>query len=307
VSVVALFFCRAFSRFNPRLWCISVSFLACAPGFGSIVQNSDWFWGVFRVLQKADTRTEKAALVRFILIDASAKILDSCPMADDIILQKFSPNELEKEINAIIEKDQRALPRRAKVFAAIAKIQKFDSLPELLSFEELEAAMLKDPKIVELQRGISGTKGVPSQVYASELARGAMYPGTLSALGNGMYFATPSQKAPPGTPPVFPLISKIAEKYTQGKDGAGVLVRAALKSNANIVDCQDIKDNRRDNRNRARRAGITDLGTFAAALGFDAFFDDGHLEGFPEERVCVVLNRGALLVQNRCLMVALKD
>jgi hypothetical protein len=156
----------------------------------------------------------------------------------------------------------------------------------------------------ELLRGISSTKGIPSRLYATELIRGAMYPGTLSALGNGMYFATPNPKDEPGHHAAFPRISRIAMMYTKGAEGVGILVRAALKHDAKIACCDDLKSDLRDNRNRAKRAGITDVGAFAAALGFDAFYADGVYPDVPDEVVYVVLNRSALLMQSTCLLVA---
>jgi hypothetical protein len=73
-------------------------------------------------------------------------------------------------------------------------------------------------------------------------------------------------------------------------------VRAALKATAKIAQCDDLKQDLRENRNRAKRAGINDLGAFAAALGFDAFAADGVYDD-TDERVFTVLNRGALIVQ----------
>jgi hypothetical protein len=221
-------------------------------------------------------------------------------MAIDVLYQK-SPNELEKEITALVVKDQRSLHHRAKVFSAIAKIQGFDLLPEIGTPDELNAAIKDGGK--ELQRGMSATKGIPSHFYARELILGAMYPGTLIALGNGMYFATPSAESEPGSPEfsIFPRLSRVAMQYTGGTDGSGILVRAVLKKDAKMAKCEDLKADLRDNRNRAKRAGITDVGAFAAALGFDAYSADGIYGDVPEEMVYVVLDRGKLMVQGVCL------
>lgn len=219
---------------------------------------------------------------------------------NDIIFQ-MSPNELEKEIKAIVDKDQRALPPRAKIFSAIAKLQKFDVLPEVGMPDEVNASIKGGS--IELQRGISATKGIPSRFYAAELIRGAMYPGTLSAMGNGMYFSTVGKDAIASEHAAIPLVSRVAMMYTRGTEGAGILVRAALKKNAKIAYCEDLKADLRDNRNRAKKAGITDVGAFAAALGFDAFYADGLYSEVPDEVVYVVLNRGAVLMQRTCLMV----
>jgi hypothetical protein len=219
-------------------------------------------------------------------------------MATDII-NGLSPNELSKEITRLMEDDQRALPHNPKVFAAIAKRQGFDVLPDVGSVEELNEAIKAG--YTELNRGVSATKGVPSLFYARELTKGAMYPGTLSALGNGMYFAAPS--SPGQNLPGFPLVSVAALKYTKGGgEAAGFLIRAALKKEAKIADCDDLKQDLRENRNRAKRAGITDVGAFAAALGFDAFFAD-RMYTDTDERVYVVLNRGMLLVQKQGIFI----
>jgi hypothetical protein len=215
------------------------------------------------------------------------------------ILNELSPNELDKEIQAHVSKDQRALPMRSKVFAAIAKIQQFDRLPEIVEINDLNE-VLKDKDYVELNRGLSSTKGVTSQFYAKELFMGAMYPGTLSALGNGIYFAVPSKKDDQFLP-TFPLISVVALKYTEGET-AGIVLRAALKKGSKVADCDGLKQYLRENRNRAKRAGITDLGAFAAALGIDAFHADGLYDD-TDERVYTVLNRGALLLQKRGILV----
>ena len=45
------------------------------------------------------------------------------------------------------------------------------------------------------------------------------------------------------------------------------------------------------------KAGITDIGAYAAALGVDAFKANGVYADVPEENVYVILNRGILLVQ----------
>jgi hypothetical protein len=212
-------------------------------------------------------------------------------MANDI-LNGLSTNELGKEIQRLITEDQRSLPPRSKVFSAIAKLQKFDVLPEVGGVDEINKAVASG--CIELNRGLSSTKGISSQFYAKELLFGSMFPGTLSAIGNGIYFAVPSKQDLLYTP-LFPLVSVAALKYTRGET-SGALVRAALKATAKIAQCDDLKQDLRENRNRAKRAGINDLGAFAAALGFDAFAADGVYDD-TDERVFTVLNRGALIVQ----------
>jgi DUF971 family protein len=214
------------------------------------------------------------------------------------ILYSLSTNELEKEIKKLLADDQRSLPHRSKVFSAVAKIQKFDVLPEVVELEQLNHEIAKG--CIELNRGVSSTKGVPSQFYAMELVRGSLYPGTLSALGNGIYFAAPSMKDETFLPN-FPLVSKVALKYTKGEN-SGTLIRAALKSASKVADCDDLKQDLRENRNRARAAGITDIGTYAAALGFDAYYADGIYDD-ADERIYTVLNRGSLLIQKTAKLI----
>src|ERR1035438_3309916 len=156
-------------------------------------------------------------------------------MADDI-LNGFSVNELSKEIARFVSEDQRSLPHRAKVFAAVAKLQKFDVLPEVIELEKMNETVALG--CVELNRGLSSTNAIPSQFYAKELVLGSMYPGTLSALGNGIYFAVPTIKDDKFSP-IFPLVSFVALKYTKGVN-SGCLIRAALIKSAKIADCDDL-------------------------------------------------------------------
>lgn len=214
-------------------------------------------------------------------------------MADDI-LNGLSTNELSREILKCVAEEQRSLPPRAKTFAAVAKLQRFDVLPEVSDVEAINVAITQGG--IQLNRGLSATKGVGAIFYAKELAYGALYPGTLSALGNGIYFAVPSEVREEFGP-AFPLVSKVALKYTIGDpQTSGCIIRAVLKPTAKVVDCDDLRDDLRQNRNRAKSAGITDIGTFAAALGIDAYFVDGV---YPDtnERIYTVLNRGCLSLQ----------
>ena len=199
-------------------------------------------------------------------------------MGNDI-LNGLSTNELSKEIQRLICEDQRSLPPRSKVFSAVAKLQKFDVLPEVGDIDDLNKSIADG--CLELNRGLAAGKGVPSHFYARELIFGA-YPGTLVALGNGMYFSVPS-KSESVFGPAFRLVSVVALKYTVG-ESSGSLIRAALKKNAKIAECDELKQYLRENRNRAKRAGITDIGAFAAALGFDAIFADGMYDD-TDERV----------------------
>src|SRR5260221_2136169 len=207
-------------------------------------------------------------------------------MANDI-LNGLSPNELNKEILQLISKDQRGLPPPSKILAAVAKLQRFDVLPENATTEDINKAVANN--CVELNRGLAATKGVPSVFYARELIHGSLYPGTLSAFGNGIYFAVPSSAEHPKCCATFPKISIVALKYTTGET-PGALLRAVLKEGSRMAQREDLTQDLRENRNRAKRAGITDLGSFAAALGFDAFYSDYVYED-SDERVYTVLNR----------------
>jgi hypothetical protein len=218
-------------------------------------------------------------------------------MADDI-LNGLSVNELKKEIEKFVSEDQRSLPHRAKVFSAVARLQKFDVLPEIIEVDKMNEKVKTG--CVELNRGLSSTNAIPSQFYAMELVKGSLYPGTLSALGNGIYFAVPTIKDEKFLP-IFPLVSCVALKYTKGEN-SGCLIRAALTKAVKIADCNDLKDDLRQNRNRARSSGITDVGTFAAALGFDAYYADGVYND-TAERIYTVLNRGAIYVQNKAQLI----
>ncbi|MCE0483799.1 MAG: hypothetical protein LV479_06130 [Methylacidiphilales bacterium] len=218
-------------------------------------------------------------------------------MADDIF-HGLSPNELKKEVARIIAVDARSLPPNAKIFSAIAQLQNFDRLPELTDHGCINKMI--DQKCVELQRGLSGTKGVPAMLYAKELVLGPMYPGTLSALGNGIYLATTGEYADtPSNSQFFPKMSRMAFKYA-ANDDSGVILRCALKADAKILDFDDVRSIARDNRNRVRDAQVTDFGALTAALGFDAFVRDDTFDG-SGEKVYVVVNRTALTFQREVL------
>lgn len=217
-------------------------------------------------------------------------------MADDLFYG-LSRAELKKEITALVSKDQRSLPERAKVFSAVANMQKFDMLADIVECEELEKRVTDGA--IELQRGIAPNRGVPAILYARELLLGPLYPGTLSALGHGIYLATTSVEF--GKHEGFPRISRIAHEYAK-KCHPGIIVRCALKKDAKITDAEGLKDFLRENRNRARDVGITDVGTFAAAFGFDGYFCDG-VEPGTNERVWIVVNRGALVFQKNALQI----
>jgi hypothetical protein len=217
-------------------------------------------------------------------------------MASDIFYT-LSKAELKKEIAAIAANDQRSLPPRAKVFAAIAKKQRFDLLPDSVSAEEIDK--ICNGGAVELNRGLSTSNGLPAIHYARELLQGPLYPGTQSAMGNGIHLAEPSKEH--GVPG-FAKISVIANEYASMAK-PGMIVRCALKTSAAIIDFDELRKLLRENRNRIRDIGITDAGAFAAALGFDAIFCE-HVYDHTNEKCWIVLNRGALVFQNSGLQIA---
>lgn len=100
------------------------------------------------------------------------------------LIQDLSPAELKKEIAIRTEKDTRALPDTAKIFAAIAGLQEFDRLPEMLEPQQIDEMIGAGHR--ELHRGISPSDGVPAELYARELALGTLHPGTKIAFGHGI-------------------------------------------------------------------------------------------------------------------------
>ena len=220
-------------------------------------------------------------------------------MASDIFYGLTKP-ELKKEIDAQVAVDNRSLPRRAKIFAAIAHLQEFDQLPEIATVEELDKHCAEGAQsATELNRGLSASSGIPGNFYARELLLGPLYPGTQSALGNGIHLADPSEKFEQAG---FAKISVVAREYAQ-REKPGMIVRCGLKFNSNVIALDDVRQLFRENRNRARDVGLTDAGAFAAALGFDAIVCE-HIYDHTEERVWIVLNRGALIFQRTGLQIA---
>ena len=65
-------------------------------------------------------------------------------------------------------------------------------LPDVVPFNDLNKMIAEGA--TELNRGISTSNNVPAQLYARELLLGTLYPGTLSAMGNGIHLATPSKE-----------------------------------------------------------------------------------------------------------------
>lgn len=212
------------------------------------------------------------------------------------LIQDLSPFQLEKKIRALVDADHRALPPKAKVFAAIADLQGFTKLPRLCTPGEIEDLIAAGG--MELQRGIAASDAVPALLYARELARGTLHPGTKSAYGHGIYLATPSAV---GDLPDFPRISEIARHYARSLHGPGIILRSVLR-NVALPTIGEIQAHFREERNRARRAGIVELGAFAAACGFRGYRCEG-IAPKPEEEIVVVLDRTALVFQRVALQI----
>lgn len=210
----------------------------------------------------------------------------------------LSRAELKKEIDEFAAKDNRSLPSKAKVFAAVAKMQKFDMLPDVATPSEL-TALIADGGI-ELHRGLSSNSGITATLYASELVRGPMFPGTLTAFGQGIYLSTTSENHSQKHPS-FPRISHVARKYAE-KCPPGMIVRCVLKKDAKTEDSDELLQFLKENKNRAKDVfGSADLGIFAASLGFDGYFCAGVEH--PDETTWVILNRASLVFQTTGLQI----
>lgn len=214
-------------------------------------------------------------------------------MASDLFHDN-SPSKLREKIDKLVTDDLRSLPKNAKRFAAVAKLQEFDSWPGLQPASHVDDEIAKGG--VELNRGLSGSNGVPAILYARDLVLGPMFPGTQSALGSGIYFSdlgcpVAGFQAIDG----FRRISKTASEHGNLGD-TGVILRCVLKSGSKLMPHQELTEYFTANRNRCREAQITDCGTLVAALGFDGIVCDyaSHNHG---EQWYVIVNRTALIFQ----------
>ncbi len=205
------------------------------------------------------------------------------------LIQDRSPADLKQKIDSLVGADLRPLPIKAKVFAAVAKIQGFDSLPTTADPDEINALVAQGHK--ELHRGIASSEGVSADIYAEQLMKGLLHPGTQTAYGQGIYFSTPSRET---SRPHFPRMSDVAHRYATSTSGVGVIVRCTLDREVSLPEQIDLCGYFRDEKNRAKRAGIVDLGTFAAACGFPGYICDG-IEPNRDEEVVVILDRSKLL------------
>ncbi len=212
------------------------------------------------------------------------------------LFHDLSRANLKKEIDDWVQHEIRSLPKNAKIFAAIAHMQGFDTLPKIATPEEMEGHIASGG--IELNRGISSNQGMPAANYAHDLLYGSLYPGTQVAHGQGIYCASPSEQCPHYG---FPRVSRIAKRYAE-KEPPGLIVRCALRQNAKHLEDYDLRELINENRGRARAVGLEDLGCFAAALGFSAYYRD-HLDDLSAERIWVVLNRGDLICQEWVLQV----
>jgi hypothetical protein len=220
-------------------------------------------------------------------------------MSCDLFLT-HAPHKLAEAITQIMVSDQRSLPPRAKAFAAVAKMQGFDAFPDLKPAEEIDR-MIKDDGCVELNRGLSGSNGIPAMMYAKELVLGTLYPGTQSAFGTGIYLTDLGCPFTLPTPaiPGFSRIAHTAHDHA-GAGENGVVLRCILKKNARILTHEEVKELRRDNKNRYREAQLSDCGSLTAALGCDGFQCDGIGKN-AGEKWYVVVNRTPLIFQSSCV------
>lgn len=214
------------------------------------------------------------------------------------LIQSLSPTELNRKISALMQRDSRILPEKAKIFAAVASLQQFDRLPEIASPAQITT--LIENGCMELHRGLSPSDGISADLYARELIKGTLHPGTKIAHGHGIYFSTPSIDS---HYPDFPRLSVTAQHYAHSPLGSGILIRCVLKNGIPLVEREDIFEHFREERNRARRAGITDLGSFAAACGHQGYLCDG-IAPEPREQTVVILDRTSLVFQKVALQIS---
>jgi hypothetical protein len=214
------------------------------------------------------------------------------------LFQTHSAGKLAEMVAQCVATDHRSLPSRAKTFAAVAKIQGFDAFPEMRTPEAIDALIAAGG--IELNRGLSGSNGIPAILYARELVMGRLYPGTQSAFGTGIYLSDMGCAYAPASKPVgFVRIARTSYDHARGGEN-GVIMRCVIKTGAKILSHDDLKEIRRENKNRFREAQLSDCGSLAAALGCDGFKCDG-IEPNHGEQWYVIVNRSALIFQNTCV------
>ena len=223
-------------------------------------------------------------------------------MARDYI-HEMSPAALKSKIGPLVAANNQPLPLSAKQFLAIARLQGFDGKPEKMDRQQFEILIAGGS--IELNRGLRQASGLPARFYAEQFYYGPMYPGTVIVYGHGIYCCEPSETEidPPNLN--YPRISKVALRYATRDGEIGIVLRCALKPQAVTMEIDDLRAAYREEKNRLRKAGIEDLGTFAAALGVDAYSVDEAFD-YANERTWIVLNRAALVVQDLGLQIAQK-
>jgi hypothetical protein len=211
-------------------------------------------------------------------------------MADDL-LNGHSPAELAKAIDKIIASDTSQCSPKAKQFRAIAQLQKYDTPIEECTFKKFADVKGKDG--IEVQRGISSHDDSLLNQYKTDLISGNLFPARSGVFGHGIYFATTSRDLDFFE---FNRASLTAIDYAQ-RNQSGIVIRAAIRADAKIIMQEQFADDLHLYKGKAKKAGITDAGTIAAALGCcDAIRCPGILDGVDED-VFLVLNRRALVIQ----------
>jgi hypothetical protein len=178
-------------------------------------------------------------------------------------------------------------------------MQRFDEWPDIKPPHEIQNLVAQGYK--ELNRGLSGSFGIPAKLYANELARGPLFPGTQSAFGTGIYLTDlgcPIMSNP--AHPAFPNgVATTAHEHA-GTGDNGVILRCLLKPDARLLSHDDVKAFRRENRNRFREAQLNDCGSLTAAIGYDGFQCDG-IGSKAGEKWYVITNRSVLIFQTTYL------
>jgi len=217
------------------------------------------------------------------------------------LFHSMSPESFKARVGQYVSTDRKVLPEDAKAFAAITAMQGFDGRPSLGSVEQI--SHLRDSGHTQVFRGIhSSGNGIPVGLYAQALLSGELHPGTQTAYGHGIYLAEASkdpEKRKSGLTEGFEDRSMTAWEYAN-KAHPGVILRAVISPDCNVREFEDLHADYPDYRTRALKMGIQDIGSFAAALGIDAYFTDCF---DPHERIWVVLNRTVLTFQATVLQI----
>lgn len=221
-------------------------------------------------------------------------------MASNLIAE-LSPNQLKAQLDSLMAANDQPLLPDAKQFLAVAGLQGFDVRPRRCSTGEIEKMIAGGHQ--ELNRGLRPSSGQPASFYANQLFSGPLYPGSEVVYGHGMYFAEPSECDINPANPNFPRISEVALKYATRDGAVGVVVRGVLDLAAKTATVDDLREDFKGDKNRRARAGISDLGVYAAALGIDAFSVEEAFD-YSNERTWIILNRSAVTFQNSGLRIA---